>query len=81
MQQSYEMDKGVENEGDEYKKYIYAPDITPYSLIPFQQRKIKRKFKYKGRRYTSAKIKGKDQRIGHDTHPVCRLSTFETVLE
>ena len=42
---------------------IYAPNITPYSLIPLK--KIKRKFKHKGRRYIAAKKKGKDQRIGN----------------
>ena len=46
-------------------KQIYAPDITPYSLIPLKQRKIKRKFKHRGRRYIAAKIKGKNQRIGN----------------
>ena len=46
-------------------KQIYAPDITPYSLIPLKQRKIKRKFKHEGRRYIDAKKWGKDQRIGN----------------
>ena len=46
-------------------KQIYAPDITPYSLIPPKQRNIKHKFKHKGRRYIAAKRKGKDQRIGN----------------
>ena len=32
------MEKGVENESDEYKK-MYAPDIAPYSLIPLKQGK------------------------------------------
>ena len=46
-------------------KQIYAPDITPYSLITLKQRNLKRKFKHKGRRYIAAKKKGKDQRIGN----------------
>ena len=44
---------------------IYSPEITPYSIIPLKQGNIKRKFKHKGRRYITAKKKGKDQRIGN----------------
>ena len=46
-------------------KKLYTPDITLYSLIPLKQRKFKRKFKHKERRYIAAKIKGKDQKIGN----------------
>ena len=46
-------------------KQLYTPGIAPYSLIPFKQRKIKRKFKHKVRRYIAAKRNGKDQRIGN----------------
>ena len=58
------MDKGSRMKVTNIEQ-IYASDITPHSLIPLQQSKIKHTFKYKGRRYIFAKIKGKDQRIGN----------------